>query len=186
MGRQRKFTARRLGDEVERYFNSISRTVTATEKYDSGEKDSDGHVVWSYRPIVNDNGEEIRYREYVIPPTVAGLCEYLHIHRSTWADYCDAVLYPEYHDTTTRTRGRIRVYLEEQLLSRKDVRGIIFDLQNNHGYSERQTVELGPGARKSIANATSAREKENLLQDIIGEMTETENQTGNETGDGNE
>ncbi|MBQ7344759.1 MAG: hypothetical protein IJW45_01685, partial [Oscillospiraceae bacterium] len=121
--------------------------------------------------IVNSLGEELTYREFLIPPTVGGLCEYLDIHRSTWADWCDHDLHPEFSDTTTRARGRMRAYLEQQLLTRKDVKGIIFDLQNNHGYAEKRQVELGERASRAVsAGAMSMAEKRDLLEQIAREF----------------
>ena len=171
MARPKKYTAKGLRDGIDRYFDSISRTVTATEPVDNGRRDKYGHVIWDKEPICNDAGDEIRYVEYILPPTITGLCEFLDIHRSTWADYCDAVLHPEFADTTTRTRVRIRAWLEGQLLTRKDVKGIIFDLQNNHGYAEKQEIELGPHARRHMAAANlSVAEKEAMLQELVREF----------------
>ena len=58
----------------------------------------------------------------------------------------------------------MRAYLEEQLLTRKDVRGIIFDLQNNHGYAEKKEIELGTGARAALQGTLPAEEREELLK----------------------
>jgi len=100
-------------------------------------------------PVLNKLGEQIVRTSYLIPPTVGGLCEFLGVHRSTWADYCDRRLYPQFYDITAWARARLKYYREEQLLTRegKDVRGVIFDLQNNYGYSEKREVEFGPTAR---------------------------------------
>ena len=77
--------------------------------------------------------------EYLVVPSVGGLCEFLGIHRSTWAEYCSQ---EEFSDTTTRVQGRLRAWREEQLLTRKDVKGIIFDLENNYGYKEHRDVRI--------------------------------------------
>ena len=77
----------------------------------------------------------------------------------------------EFSDTTTRARGRLRAYLEQQLLVRKDVKGIIFDLQNNHGYSEKRQVELGERASKAIsAHSMPMSEKKLMLEEIAREF----------------
>ena len=85
--------------------------------------------------------------EYLVPPTVGGLCEHLKIHRSTWAEYCDPEIHPEFSDTTTRARGRMREYLEQQLLTRpgKDIKGVIFSLENNYGYQDRHSIDVTGG-----------------------------------------
>lgn len=137
MARQKKYTPKTLSKAVNRYFGSITRIVPATELIETGERDDKGHKVYKRVKIKNSLGEEAKIEEYIIPPTVGDLCRHLGIHRSTWAEYCDPKKYPEFSDTTTYARGRIRAYLEQQLLIRKDVKGIIFDLQNNHCASEK-------------------------------------------------
>jgi len=173
-GRPKKYrSGKALSEAADRYFASISRTVTAKERYDTGEKDSDGHKIYNERDILNDSGEPIRYTEFIIPPTVGGLCDYLKIHRSTWAEYCDGDVYPEFSDTTTRTQGRMRAWNERELLTRKDVKGIIFNLQNNYGYSDKREVEFGPKAARSYAALNmSTSEKAALLEELRREALE--------------
>lgn len=128
-GRKIKYTRVGLRKAVERYFDSISRTVTLTEKAPTGEKDEYGHKVYEDRPVLNKAGEEVRVTEYLVPPTEAGLCLALGIHRSTWSNYCDKEQHPEFFDTTSRARGRLRAYLEEQALTRNNVKGVVFLLE---------------------------------------------------------
>lgn len=171
MGRPKKYTKKTLDEAVTRYFASITRVVTVTELIETGERDDKGHKIFERKPITNSLGEEAKAEEYIVPPTVGGLCEFLQIHRSTWAEYCDREQHPEFSDTTTRARGRLRTYLEQQLLVRKDVKGIIFDLQNNHGYSEKRQVELGDRASKAIsAGSIPMSEKKQLLEEIAREF----------------
>lgn len=129
---------------MEAYFDSITREVGMTEKVDTGRKDSSGHKIFENVPVINKRGEQVRYTEYLVPPTVGGLCEYLEIHRSTWAEYCDESLHPEFSDTTTRTRGRMREYLEQQLLIRKDVKGIYFSRRTTTATPSAREVDFGP------------------------------------------
>lgn len=171
MARPRKYTRKTLEEAVDRYFASITRIVPMTELVETGERDDKGHKIMERKPIINSLGEPAEVEEYIVPPTVGGLCQYLRIHRSTWAEYCDGELHPEFSDTTTRARGRLRAYLEEQLLVRKDVKGIIFDLQNNHGYAEKRQVELGERAGKAVSAATLPMgEKKALLEQIAREF----------------
>lgn len=60
----------------------------------------------------NTKGEVMVEREYVIPPTVGGLCGHPGISRQTWADYCDPEKNPKFRETTARTREELRRYLE--------------------------------------------------------------------------
>ena len=48
-------------------------------------------------------------------------------------------------------RARIEAYLEQELLTReKGLQGIIFNLQNNYGWRQKQEVELGEKTRSSM------------------------------------
>ncbi len=171
MARPRKYTAKALADAVDRYFDSITRTVTATERRETGQRDNKGHMIYETVPILNKLGQEAQVEEFIIPPTVGGLCGFLGIHRSTWADFCDPEAHPEFSDTTTRARGRMRGYLEQQLLTRKDVKGIIFDLQNNYGYSEKHQLEFGKNAGRAISAAGMPMDqKKALLEEIAKEF----------------
>lgn len=171
MARPKKYTKKTLSDGVERYFLSITRTVPVTEKRETGRLDSRGHMIYEQVPVVNNLGQEATVTEYIVPPTVGGLCAFLGIHRSTWAGYCDPAQHPEFSDTATRARGRMRAWREEQLLLRKDVKGIIFDLQNNYGYSERRQVELGENASKAVAAASvPMNERKALLEELAREF----------------
>ena len=172
MGRPKKYTPRTLKKAVEDYFDGITREVGLTEKMDTGRKDSAGHTIYEDKPVKNRRGELVKVTEYLVPPTVGGLCEHLGIHRSTWAEYCDDRLHPEFSDTTTRTRGRMRDYLEMQLLTRKDVKGVIFSLQNNYGYTERREVDFGPQASRALtAAAVPMEEREEILRELYQEFS---------------
>lgn len=165
MGAPKKFkTAKSLEKAVDAYFDSITREVPLTEKVETGKRDKHGHMIYKDEPVYNKNGAQAVITQYLIPPTVDGLCNALHIHRSTWADYCNHELHPEFSDTTTRARGRMRAWREEQLLTRKDVKGLIFDLENN--YYKRE--EHSSGGRK--ADNIPMEEREELLKELAQEM----------------
>ena len=171
MARPRKYSKKALREAVDRYFDSITRMVAVTEKQDRGRRDDKGHIVFDEVPVTNRLGEQVEVLEYVVPPTVGGLCEALGIHRSTWAEWCDPNKHPEYSDTTTHARGRMRTWCEEQLLIRKDVKGIIFNLQNNYDYKERHEVDLGPGAAKAVSTAgMTMAEKMEMLKSVAEEF----------------
>lgn len=143
MGRPRKYTAKRLREAVEEYFDSISRIAPVLVPEPTGKKDRFGHDEVQMVPAVNRLGQQMNQIEYLIPPSVGGLCEYLGICRDTWAEYCDPNVHPEFSDTTTRARGRMQAWNEQQLLTRsgRDVKGIIFNLENNYGYREKLDVQ---------------------------------------------
>lgn len=129
-GRPKKYTKKGLEKAVEEYFSSISRDA-----------DSEAWAV-----------------EYKRPPTVSGLCLYLGIDRSTWQNYADRELHPEFQEITAYARMRMEAYLEEQLLTReKNVQGLIFNLQNNYGWREKREVELGGESRKAVSAGAQAQ-----------------------------
>lgn len=155
-GRPKKYTKKGLREAIERYFRSISRTIPA--------RDDTGGI------IRNDDGEEIKVVQFVVPPSVTGMCLYLGIDRSTWQNYADAVLHPELAGICQGARTRIEAYLEQELLTReKGVQGIIFNLQNNYGWKQKQEVELGKDTRESMKHVATYHEKLALLRADDGE-----------------
>lgn len=158
MGRMKEYTAESLRRAVDKYFKSITRKVTVKEKYDTGKKDKSGHTIYAERPVLNCLGKEVVITEFLVPPSVAGISEFLGIHRSTWDNYCNPEKYPEFFDTTTYARGRMQGWREEQLVTRKDVKGIVFDLENNYGYRERKSFEVTGGVEDFLMNQAETGE----------------------------
>ena len=151
MGAPKKYDdPRKLERAVEKYFKSITREVRVTEPKPTGKKDKDGHMIFEQVDVINALGNPVTVTEYIVPPSVFDLCEFLKISESTWNNYCDANKHPEFLGTTTRTRGRMRAWNELQLKTRpgKDLKGIIFNLENNYGYKER--VELSNDSMESF------------------------------------
>lgn len=186
MPRPRKYSTKKLREKVDAYFDSITRDVTITEQIPTGELDAKGHMIYETMPVWNKLGQPATAEEYIIPPTVGGLCEYLGIHRSTWAEYCDISKYPEYSDTISRARGRMLSYLEKQLLTRpgKDVRGIIFNMQNNYGYiGEKCYLDLGPGAQNALKGVTMT-ERAAMLRNLLDDVKQGDFDYLHETGSG--
>ena len=136
-GRPRKYgSAKALGDAVMAYFDSISYTEV---------------MMRGDEPVLSDGGKPIKFRVYVRPPTVGGLCIYLGIDRSSWNNYCDRELHPEFEDITNYARTLMESYLEEQLVLReKSTQGIQFNLENNFGWKKKKEVELGAETRASM------------------------------------
>ena len=146
MGRPRKYTPRTLRTAVDEYFRYHSRTVTLREQVNTGQKDGWGHWVFELRDVTNDAGDPVKVREFVVPPTVGAYA-----------------------------RETMEAFLEDALLTRsgKELKGVIFSLQNNYGYTERKEVELGPRARKAVtAAAIPMEEREALLREMVQEFTQ--------------
>ena len=166
MPRAKKYSPKGFKTACRKYFASISRIVTVNEMIPTGQRDRDGHEITVPVPIKNFAGEEIKKVEFAVPPTITGLCRYLHITRHTWESYSED---EDFRDICDEVRERLREWNEEQLLTRpgKDVRGIIFNLQNNYGYSEKQELELGPAAASTIQTASmTMAEKAELLEKL--------------------
>lgn len=143
-GRPKKYTRKSLEKAVKEYFNSISFTQKAVDQF--GEE------------ICNDAGEPITYRAFIRPPSISALCLYLGIEKRTWANYAED---PDMAPVVEHTKAQVEAYLEEQLTIReKGVQGIIFNLQNNYGWKNKQEVELGEKTRKEMnVNSISLAEK---------------------------
>jgi len=137
-------TPQALGNAVAKYFLKISKIEKITEptpltddegRYITNRK---GDVVMAPRPVLNDKGEEMYHRIYIVPPSVSGLCLDLNISRKTWAKYCAE---DGYKDVCDQAKLRIEAYLTEQLNERKkNLAGIIFNLQNNYGWREKKDI----------------------------------------------
>ena len=149
MARPREYSPITLERAVNRYFRSITRRVPMTELVPTDRTDDKGHPILEPRPVYNDLGKQMILTEYLVPPSVTDLCDALHIHRSTWANYCDTEQHPELAEITEAARARMQAWNEREMLTRpgKDVKGIIFNLQQNYGYGgEKHEMELSGGA----------------------------------------
>jgi len=147
MGAPRKYTAKTLERAVTDYFRSITRRKKVTEAVPTGEKDKDGHMIFEQKPVINDLGQEVCILEYIVPPEMAALYDFLKIDRSTWNNYCDPNLHPEFQKITEAVYERMKAWNERELLTRpgKDLKGIVFNLENNYGYRERLEATVKGG-----------------------------------------
>lgn len=146
MGAPKKYkTGKSLEKAVNAYFDGITREKHVTEMVATGEKDKYGHMIYEPKEVTNRLGEPVTVIEFLVPPSVGDLAQFLGIHRSTWYEYCDSEKHPEFSDTTTQAMGRIHAYLERESLTRdgKNLKGVIFNLENNFGYKERLDVSGG-------------------------------------------
>ena len=165
MGRPKKYTAERFREDADRYFDAISVYEPML--------DEDGRIVKT------GQGLPFYHVRYLVPPTISGLCMEIGIDRSTWQNYADPDQNPEHAKVCAKIRLRIEAYLEEQLLTReKSVQGIIFNLSNNFGWSERhehsQRVELGEETRKVVEKNLTLDEKMALIREAAAEIAGTE------------
>lgn len=181
MARQKKYTAATLGKACERYFAAITRRVKVTEMVDSGKRDDKGHVIFTPVPVKNTLGEEVEVTEYIIPPSMHELCTFLRIDRATWSRYMGES--EEFAAVGERVRERMKAWNEHEMLTRpgKDLKGILFNLTNNYGYSEKKEVELGERATKTVTAASiPLEERQAMLREL---MQEFEHDGGDEDAD---
>ncbi len=88
-------------------------------------------------PIINKYGEPVYIdRE---PLTITGLALALGFNsRTSLLNYQDK---EEFMNTITRAKAIVQQYSEKRLFDKDGVNGAKFNLANNFGYTERQTVE---------------------------------------------
>ena len=148
-GRPKKYSEAAFRRGVNRYFASISREKTLTEKVFVGSS-KDGKEIYEPRTIENALGEEAKITEYFVKPSIAGLCSFLGMHRDTFNEYSHE---DGYKDICAAAKNEIENYLCTQLGSGKGDSGIIFNLTHNFGWKNRVEVDAGEETRKALERA---------------------------------
>ena len=72
------------------------------------------------------------------PYTVTGLCLALNICRDTLSEYAKN---QEFSDTIKKAKLKVENYLEKHLITDSSTTGIIFNLKNNFGWTDKQQLE---------------------------------------------
>ena len=72
------------------------------------------------------------------PYTVTGLCLALDITRETLREYLKD---EQFSDTIKKAKLKVENYLEKHLITDSSTTGIIFNLKNNFGWTDKQQVE---------------------------------------------
>lgn len=124
---------------MDRYFRSISRVVNVTEEVWTGELDESGHKVCERVPVRNQLGEVVQRVQFLLPPEEGALCRALGISTTTWESYGRTEGMAEIVDDAKDT---IKAWLWGEMLTRsgRDVKGIQFNLENNYGAAQRQSI----------------------------------------------
>lgn len=155
MGVRKYKSAAALRRKIRAYFASISRTVTVTELADSGKRDDKGHVVYVPVPVHNDDGEEIRRQEFLVPPSESALALWLGISSDTWTAYKDPSKNPDLAPEANLARDIILAWNVTEVLSRegKNTRGIEFNLTANYGFAvKREEKRIGQTLEEYLAS----------------------------------
>jgi hypothetical protein len=136
-GRPRKYgTAAALRKGIEAYWDSVSYQEPMMIAVPTGELDEDGNDKMVLRALTDGAGSYRMVTKFLEPPSEAGLCLFLGISKQTWAAYAaDEAL----GEVCAWFKQRVEGYLLAQLNSekRKSVHGIIFNLKNNYGYTDK-------------------------------------------------
>jgi hypothetical protein len=133
MGRWKKYkTAQDFAGAVDSYFRGITylREVRYPDVWMNG--------AWvKGDPIIGLDGNPLTMEEYIYPPSMCDLEMYLDISRETMSNYRERGGYAE---TIEYAERRIKAYKLRMLddPANKNSRGLIFDLENNHGMRERR------------------------------------------------
>ena len=133
MGAPKKYTKGTLEAAVREYFASITREVVIQERVPTGKKDSWGHDVYEWRDVENNLGQVAKRTEYLVPPTLGGLCIHLGIANSTWTRWRDPNKYKSFKPIIEYVDDRLIAWRKEQVVVRDKVSGIIWDLETNYG-----------------------------------------------------
>lgn len=145
---------------VDAYWDCISyqRCVVVTEP--TGEVDERGNVVLVTRMLQEKNGTggrngpPVTVTEYIERPSLEGLCLYMGITRDTWATYAKD---EKLGEVCAWAKERVRKYLMDRLDgNHKHIQGILFDLKNNHGMSDRMEITQKEGGVEAYLAALEA------------------------------
>ena len=155
MANKRRFaTPTALRKEIDRYFRSISRTVTVTELIPTGELDKYGHPVLEPVECRNDADEPIRKVEFLVAPRMTALRLFLNVDAETWSRYASGEV-----GTTDRQReayaaacAHAKAVCEdwlkgEKLTRTKGLAGVMHELEVNYGEGE---SKLSSASRSSM------------------------------------
>ena len=160
MGRWKIYkTAKSLERGVESYFRKISRTETVTEPIGTGRLDRYGHEIMEWRPVLNDDREEIRRLVYHVPPTRGDLCTHLGISRDTWRRYCDPAENPKFAEITQWAEDQLINWRDGQLHIRDDkhIKGLIHDMAINYGAAERKSVDVNMAGGQDLSELSESQ-----------------------------
>lgn len=95
------------------------------------------------------------------PYTITGLCIALDICRDTLSEYMKN---DEFSDTIKKAKLKVENYLEKRLITDNSTTGIIFNLKNNFGWSDKQQIEHSGNVNNPFAGL-STEELRNLIND---------------------
>lgn len=173
MAQEQKYEPEELEAKCEEYFRRCRRTQAVREQVPLLEEQGDGcwrivtdekgRPVMIEREVTADSGEVMSSEDYLVPPSITGLCLFLGISRETWRKYAKRASMKQ---TCEKAKMRVEVYLQGKLLERDSQRGAQFALEHNFGWRERQEISVEKETRKDLKKSMSIRDKAALLREI--------------------
>lgn len=155
VGRPLKFgSVEELQKKIDEYFESCFEEVWYQDK--------DGR----WLPKL-DRNEQIILQQ-VRPYTITGLAVHLDTTRDTLLDYEGR---DEFSDTIKKAKSKCELFAEEQLFTKQNVTGVIFNLKNNYSrWADKQEID------NNIANKDGkpfeVRSYEDQLKQLLGDADE--------------
>ena len=167
---EKKSGKAKLQTDVDRYFRSISREVLLTETAETGETDEKGKPITEKRAVLNALGETVYVTEYLLPPTRQGLLHYIGLTAEEWHALAGTA---RHRRTVQEAEERLVDWRFRQILTLpgKDIRGLIFDLEQN--YAKAPPAEAAPPP-------LSLQEKLQCLRELSAEFRDIEEQEDSE------
>lgn len=178
---EKKYTPKAFKTAVGAYFDSITRTtplIVAEPDLVPGtvpgefkpRKEIFGRAALKYVQPTNIAGKPAELEEYIIQPTVSGLCLYLGISRQTWARYAKE---KGYRDAVQEAKLRIETHLQDLLMQKNSSAGAKFSLEHNFGWGNAAGADGGQEPQEQ-AEELSLAEKLELLRGMGLTMPGTE------------
>jgi len=137
-GRPPKFeNPEQLEAQVQHYFDSITITKPLTQMVPEGDAEVDeklGKLIQKMKEVevLNDAGQPVVVKQYLVVPTISGLCNHLDITLETFSQYSKK---PGFSDSCARAKQRIAEYIEsEKLYDKFASKGAQFNLNCNYGW----------------------------------------------------
>jgi hypothetical protein len=126
---------------IDLYFNRITSTELEWDNVIAGYSDkAKKKPIIEQRPRLNNAGEQLSRTVYHENPSIMGLCRHIGILPETLSEYEKR---DGYTATVKRAKKSIEEYAADQLNRREgQVTGIIFNLKNNFGWTDKNVTEL--------------------------------------------
>lgn len=155
VGRPLKFkSAKELQRKIEEYFESCEEEVW-------NRVFKDGKPTGQWEPQLDRNGQPVKVLKR--PLTITGLALHLGTDRKTLLNYEEK---EEFFPTIKEAKTRIENYTEEVLVTTKNATGVIFNLKNNYGWSDKTEVESVNHNMNTNTNALTPEERRARIDEL--------------------